>query len=71
MWEVSKDFKVKLGGNYFINTPNLIVEKGISLFRLFRREDGFLGIDFDIYNSKGTKLYAMEILFMGTLKIMN
>ncbi len=53
MWKVEKDFKVILGGNTYINVPNLVAYKGKPLFKIERREsDGLLGISFDIYNQK-------------------
>lgn len=57
MWKMEKEFVVKLGGVTYINTPNLIVCKGQSLFRIRRSEnEGILGIDFDMYDSKGAKV---------------
>lgn len=57
MWKVEDRFSVKLGGNTYINTPNLVVYKGQSLFRIYRSEsDGILGIDFDVFDSTGTKV---------------
>lgn len=55
-WYVEEQFKVVLGGNTFINTPNLIVYKDKPLFRIERREsDGQLGIDFDIFDEEGQR----------------
>ena len=39
MWKLESEFSVRLGGNTYINTPNLIVYKGTSIFRI-RRGDG-------------------------------
>lgn len=36
MWTVEDRFSVKLGGNTYINTPNLVVYKGEPLFRMYR-----------------------------------
>src|SRR3972149_9459487 len=48
---------VKLGGNTYINTPNLVVYKGQPLFRIYRSEsDGILGIDFDVFNASGNRV---------------
>ena len=60
MWEITDQFKVKLGGNYYINTPDIIVAHGQSLFKIERREDGHLGIDFDIYASDGEKVATIR-----------
>jgi hypothetical protein len=60
MWEVEKEFSIKLGGNTYINTPDLIVYKGQSIFTVRRSEDGILGIDFDVFNSKGEKVAVFK-----------
>jgi hypothetical protein len=53
MWNIESEFSVKLGGNTYINTPNLVVYKGQSLFKIYRSEsEGILGIDFDVFNSQ-------------------
>jgi len=57
MWKVEEKFSVKLGGNTYINTPNLIVYKGQALFRIYRSEnEGILGIDFDVFDSSGKRV---------------
>ena len=57
MWNVEKEFAVKLGGNTYINTPNLVVYKNEPLFKIRRSdEDGMLGIDFDVFDSKGNRV---------------
>lgn len=54
MWRIENEFALRLGGNTYINTPNLVVYQGKSLFQIKRSEtDGMLGIDFDVYNSSG------------------
>jgi hypothetical protein len=56
MWNVDRNCKVKLGGNYYINVERLVDYKGSSLFTVRRRDsDGLLGIDFDVYDAKGQK----------------
>lgn len=61
MWAIEKEFSVKLGGNTYINTPNLVVYKGDSLFRISRSEnDGILGIDFDIYDPHGKRIATVR-----------
>ena len=61
MWNVETQFKIKLGGNYYIDTPNLIVARGESLFRIKRREeDGLLAVDFDVYRADGTKVATIR-----------
>lgn len=57
MWKIEKEFSVKLGGNTYINTPNLVVYKGVPLFKIRRSdEDSMLGIDFDVFDSKGSRI---------------
>lgn len=61
MWTIEDKFKVKLGGNYYIDTPNLIEYKGEPLFELKRADNtGLLGISFNIYNEAGSKIAAVK-----------
>jgi hypothetical protein len=61
MWHVEDKFRVIIGGNTYINIPNIVVYKGESLFTLKRREkDGQLGIDFDIFDKKGHRIATMR-----------
>jgi hypothetical protein len=60
MWTTPENFRVKIGGNYYINVPNLIVESGVNLFTLKRRDDGLLAIDFDIYDASGNKVATVR-----------
>lgn len=61
MWKLEKEFSVKLGGNTYINTPNLVVYKNKPLFKIYRSEsDGILGIDFDIFNSNGNRVATVR-----------
>ena len=55
-WIVEEAFKVKIGGNTFINTPNIIMYGEEPLFKMCRStSDGLLGIDFNIYKENGEK----------------
>ncbi|WP_414664844.1 hypothetical protein [Horticoccus sp. 23ND18S-11] len=61
MWNIENKFKVKIGGNYYIDTPNVIVAYGESLFAIKRREeDGLLAVDFDVYDAKGKKVATIR-----------
>jgi hypothetical protein len=61
MWATPENFRVKIGGAYFINCRDLIVAHGESLFRLKRREDdGLLAVDFDIYDPSGSKVATVR-----------
>lgn len=61
MWKLEKRFRVIIGGNTYINTPNIIVYKGDPLFTIKRSEnDGILGIDFDIYDRVGKKVATVR-----------
>jgi hypothetical protein len=67
MWKVETEFAVRLGGNTYINTPNLIVYKGTPVFRIRRSDDGTLGIDFDVFDAKGQRVatFAKGIVVQG------
>jgi hypothetical protein len=56
MWKIEKTFSVRLGGNKFINVPDLIVYKGDSLFQLRRGDDGTLGIDFKVHDANHNRI---------------
>ena len=61
MWYKEDNFKVKIGGNFYINTPKIIVYKGDSLFSIVRAErTDLLGINFKIYNEKGEKIASVK-----------
>ena len=61
MWNIEKEFSVKLGGNTYINTPNLVVYKGEALFKISRSEnEGILGIDFDIFDAKRKRVATVR-----------
>ena len=61
MWKVEEEFSIHLGGNTYINTPNLIVYQGKSIFQVRREEDdGTLGIDFDVFDSKGQRIATFK-----------
>jgi hypothetical protein len=68
MWTVPKQFSVRLGGNTYIDTPNLIVYKDEALFQIYRSDDnGILAIDFDVYdaNRKKIAVFAKGIVAYG------
>jgi len=61
MWKIETEFAVKLGGNTYINTPNLVVFKGEPLFRIYRSEsEDILGIDFDIFDSHKNRVATIR-----------
>lgn len=61
MWEMEERFKVRLGGNDYFNTPNLVAFKGQPLFKVLRRDsDGMLGIDFDVHDASGKKVAVIR-----------
>ena len=49
-----------MGGNTYINTPNLIVYKGSSIFQVRRSDDGMLGIDFDVFDLAGKRIATFK-----------
>src|SRR3990172_6626421 len=67
MWKVETEFAVRLGGNTYINTPNLVVFKGTPVFRIRRSDDGMLGIDFDVFDAKGQRVatFAKGVVVQG------
>lgn len=68
MWQVEDRFRVRLGGNTYINCTNLVTVGGETLFTLRRHDDGYLRIDFDIYNAEGYKIASVkrnEIYYAG------
>ena len=60
MWQIENKFKVRIGGNTYIDTANIIVYKGKPLFSLRRHEDGYLGIDFEIYDAEGSLVATVK-----------
>jgi|WetSurMetagenome_2_1015567.scaffolds.fasta_scaffold444798_2 hypothetical protein len=62
MWEIPKNYKIKLGGNYFINCESLISFKDEPVFRRIEKRDtdGKLGLDFDVYDKKGQKIATIR-----------
>jgi len=55
--QVVKDFRIKLGGNVFVNCGSLISVEGVPLFHLYRREnDGALLIDFEVFDKEGNRV---------------
>jgi len=60
-WKIEEHFKVKIGGNIFIDIPNLIMYGDEPLFKIYRStSDGLLGIDFDIYDKNGNKIATIR-----------
>src|SRR5690625_1575688 len=61
MWEIEPRFTVRLGGNIYINTPNLVVYKGQSLFQIRRSDvDGILGIDFNVFDANKNRVATVR-----------
>jgi hypothetical protein len=61
MWTVEDHFKVILGGNTYIDVPNLVVYKGETLFTMKRHdENGELGIYFELYDAKGRHVASVK-----------
>lgn len=61
MWYIEDKFHVIIGGNTYINVPNIVVYKETPLFALKRQEsDGMLGIDFDLFNNKGKRVATIR-----------
>ena len=61
MWYVEDECKIKLGGNTYINVPNIIVYRGEPLFKISRSErSNLLGIDFDIFDKNGERIATVR-----------
>jgi hypothetical protein len=61
MWYVEDRFRVIIGGNTYINTPNIVVYKGKPLFVIKRSaRDGLLGIDFDVLDKNGNRIATVR-----------
>ena len=60
-WKVPQHFKVRVGGNTFVDCPTILEYKGQSLFDLKRSDsDGFLGINFNLFNAGGARLATIR-----------
>lgn len=64
---IGEKLTVRLGGNLYINTPNLVVYRGEPLFALRRLEDGILGIDFTVFGAQGQRIakFAKSVVVHG------
>ena len=61
MWYNENNFTVVIGGNNYINVPNILVYKGESVFKITRAErTDLLGIDFDIYDAARNKIAVVK-----------
>lgn len=61
MWKVEGRFRIKLGGNTYINVPNLVTCRNETIFKVYRStSDGLLGIDFDIYDQNKQKVATVS-----------
>jgi hypothetical protein len=61
MWYNEDNFRVKIGGNFFVDTPSIVLYKGEDLFTIKRAESNDqLGISFTIYDQKGAKVAEVK-----------
>jgi hypothetical protein len=61
MWIVEEHFKVRLGGNVFVDVPRLVVYKGQTLFTLRRNDrNGELGIFFELLDATGEHVASVK-----------
>jgi hypothetical protein len=57
MWLKEREFKIRLGGNTYINVATLIAFRGEPLFTVRRQEEsGQVGIDCEVYDASGRRL---------------
>lgn len=60
-WQVPEHYNVIIGGCTITDCTKLVEYKGKRLFSLYRSDNnGFLGIDFDLYDALGTKLATIR-----------
>lgn len=59
-FQVTDKFRVRLGGNTYIDVGTLVAYRGQRLFDLKRHEDGYLGIYFDLYDAQGVKIATVK-----------
>lgn len=56
MMKVPKNFKTRIGGNFYVNTPNLVVCSGTTILRVERKDDdGELHVQLIIFDSSGAQ----------------
>ena len=56
MWTMPPRFGVHLGGNVYVNTPNLVVCKGTAVLHVSRNDaDGMLRIRLHVYDKAGKR----------------
>ena len=61
MWLKEREFKIRLGGNTYINVPTLIAFRSEALFTVHRQEEsGQLGIDCEVYDAGGNKVASIR-----------
>lgn len=61
MWFQEDNFRVKIGGNFFIDTPSIVMYKGEDLFIIKRAESNDqLGISFTIFDENGLKVAEVK-----------
>jgi hypothetical protein len=61
MWFLEKKFKIIIGGNTYIDVPDLVVYKGETLFTLKRHDrNGELGIYFELYEASGVHIASVK-----------
>jgi hypothetical protein len=60
MWLKETEFSVKLGGNTFINCPVIMAYKGAPLFSVYRDENGYLAIDFEVFDAEHQKIASVK-----------
>jgi hypothetical protein len=60
MFKIPGKITIKIGGNYYIDTPEIILAHGESIFQIEQRASGLLSIDFDVYDKDGKKLATVR-----------
>jgi hypothetical protein len=61
VWSIEKQFKVIIGGNVYIDVPDLVVYNEKTLFALRRHDDnGQLGIYFELFDATGSHVASIK-----------
>ena len=60
MWEIDRHFRVKVAGCYSTNCDRLISYDKEPLLTLKRQEDGYLEVDFDVFDKQGKQVAAIR-----------
>lgn len=58
--KVPENFKTRIGGNFYVDTPNLVVYSDSTILRVERDDSGDLHVMLAIYDSSGRRTALVE-----------